>query len=142
MEIMARGTGEDEENIPQVVPNVIEGIAQLLEEMVFRLAPKRSQFSIPFSLANGLNIGIKGYGLVVEQKKSYPKRFLDVDGELKELDSKTSYIVEVRGSLFYGSQSNTHSRGGLMIKLEDQSCMECLWAPQVLQRAATLLIMP
>ena len=47
------------------------------------------------TLGNGFTIGAKGYGLIVEQKKGAAKKFLDVDGELKELESKTAYFAEV-----------------------------------------------
>jgi ATP-dependent DNA helicase 2 subunit 1 len=42
----------------------ISRIDDLLEQMRFREVPKRALFSIPFHLANGFTIGIKGYAAV------------------------------------------------------------------------------
>jgi ATP-dependent DNA helicase 2 subunit 1 len=79
----------------QPIPTVIEGFTKFLEEMSIREAPKRSMFHITMKMGEGFSIGVKGYGLVVEQKKITPKRFVDVDGELKEALSKTVYFAEV-----------------------------------------------
>lgn len=58
-------TDEDEvdENDPSVLPESISisRIEDLLAQMRFHEVPKRAQFSIPFELASGFTIGIKGY---------------------------------------------------------------------------------
>jgi len=95
LEILARESTDGEERGIHAIPTVIEGFSRFLEQMTIREAPKRSQFSVNLTLGDGFTIGVKGYGLVVEQKRGPPKMFLDVDGELKELASKTSYFVEV-----------------------------------------------
>jgi ATP-dependent DNA helicase 2 subunit 1 len=95
LEILARETAEAEESAIHAIPTVIEGFSRFLEQMAIREAPKRSQFSVNLTIGEGFTIGVKGYGLVIEQKKGAPKLFLDVDGELKELASKTTYFAEV-----------------------------------------------
>lgn len=69
--------------------------------MSIREAPKRSMFHITMTMGEGFAIGVKGYGLVVEQKKISPKMFVDVDGELKELTGKTVYFAEARIQVEY-----------------------------------------
>jgi ATP-dependent DNA helicase 2 subunit 1 len=63
--------------------------------MSIREAPKRSMFHVTMTMGEGFSVGVKGYGLVVEQKKISPKQFVDVDGELKEVVNKTVYFAEV-----------------------------------------------
>lgn len=46
----------------------ITRIEDLLAQMRFHEVPKRSQFSIPFELANGFVIGIRGF--VISRNKS------------------------------------------------------------------------
>lgn len=92
-DILSRAADDDEDAI-QPMPTVVDGFSRILNEMAIRETPKRSQFSINMTLGAGLVIGVKGYSLVVEQKKSAPRRFLDVNGELKELETKTAYFSE------------------------------------------------
>lgn len=94
-DILSR-TNTDDEDLVQPIPTVIEGFTKFLEEMSIREAPKRSMFHITMTMGEGFSVGVKGYGLVVEQKKITPKQFVDVDGELKEALSKTVYFAEVR----------------------------------------------
>jgi ATP-dependent DNA helicase 2 subunit 1 len=75
----------------------ISRIDDLLEQMRFHEAPKRALFSIPFELASGLTIGIKGYGLVTEQKKGAYKYFVDLGDRMDVVESRTTYVDEVRG---------------------------------------------
>ncbi|KAG8823837.1 ATP-dependent DNA helicase II subunit 1, partial [Serendipita sp. 401] len=90
------------------IPTIIEGFSRIIEQMVIREAPKRSQFSVNMTLGNGFVVGVKGYSLVMEQKKTTPKLFVDVDGELKELAGKTTYFIEgslddsIGGPVVYG----------------------------------------
>ena len=54
---------EDDEGDPSILPESISitRIDDLLAQMRFHEVPKRSQFSIPFELAPGFTIGIKGF---------------------------------------------------------------------------------
>jgi ATP-dependent DNA helicase 2 subunit 1 len=61
-------TEEDDPDLasdPSVLPESISiaRIDELLDQMRFHEVPKRSQFSVPFELAKGFVIGVKGYGL-------------------------------------------------------------------------------
>lgn len=51
-----------DEDDPSVLPESISisRIEDLLAQMRFHEVPKRAQFSIPFELADGLSIGVKG----------------------------------------------------------------------------------
>lgn len=53
---------DEEENAPGVLPEsvAITRIDDLLSQMRFHEVPKRALFSIPFHLAEGFTIGIKG----------------------------------------------------------------------------------
>ena len=73
----------------------ISRIDDLLEQMRFHEVPKRSLFSIPFELAKGLVIGIKGYGLVSEQKKGAYKYFVDLGNKMEVVESRTMHVDEV-----------------------------------------------
>ena len=63
--------------------------------MRFYESPKRALFSIPFELGEGFVIGIKGYGLVTEQKRGAYKYFVDLGDKMEVVESRTSYVDEV-----------------------------------------------
>ncbi|KAH9481902.1 ATP-dependent DNA helicase II subunit 1 [Psilocybe cubensis] len=86
------GLQKDDSLLPDSIS--ISRIEDLLSQMRLHEVPKRAQFSIPFHLAKGFTIGIKGYGLVTEQKKGSYKYFADVDNELKPAISRTIYTAE------------------------------------------------
>ncbi|KAJ6486472.1 SPOC like C-terminal domain-containing protein [Mycena vitilis] len=83
---------------PSVLPESISisRIEDLLAQMRFHEVPKRAQFSIPFQLANGLTIGVKGYGLVTEQKKGAYKYFVDLGERMEVATVRTVYVDEDR----------------------------------------------
>ena len=105
---------EDASVLPESIS--ISRIEDLLSQMRFHEVPKRSLFSIPFKLANGFTIGIKGlvksltefyqyahrrainnrYGLVTEQKKGAYKYFVDLGDRMEVAEVRTTYIDEVR----------------------------------------------
>lgn len=94
--------------------NFITRIDDLLEQMRFHEVPKRALFSIPFELADGFVIGIKGwvnlpklvmsrlssrlyrYNLVSEQRKGAYKYFADLGDRMELANSRTVYVDEVR----------------------------------------------
>lgn len=84
-----------EEDFDFLPPSLsISRIDDLLEQMRFYESPKRALFSIPFELAEGLVIGIKGYGLVTEQKRGAYKYFVDLGDRMEVVESRTSYVDE------------------------------------------------
>ncbi|KAJ7886723.1 SPOC like C-terminal domain-containing protein [Mycena leptocephala] len=85
-----------DEDDPSVLPESISisRIEDLLAQMRFHEVPKRAQFSIPFELANGLSIGVKGYGLVTEQKKGAYKYFVDLGERMEVATVRTAYVDE------------------------------------------------
>ena len=85
---------EDFDLLPQSLS--INRIDDLLEQMRFYESPKRALFSIPFELGRDLVIGIKGYGLVTEQKRGAYKYFVDLGDRMEVVESRTSYVDEVR----------------------------------------------
>ncbi|KAJ7044846.1 SPOC like C-terminal domain-containing protein [Mycena alexandri] len=92
----------DEDDIDQDDPSVlpesisISRIEDLLAQMRFHEVPKRAQFSIPFEIADGFTIGVKGYGLVTEQKKGAYKYFVDLGERMEVATVRTVYIDEDR----------------------------------------------
>ncbi|KAI0294877.1 SPOC like C-terminal domain-containing protein [Multifurca ochricompacta] len=74
----------------------ISRIDDLLEQMRFHEVPKRALFNIPFELAPDLVIGIKGYGLVTEQKKGAYKYFVDLGDKMEVVESITTHVDEER----------------------------------------------
>jgi len=91
-------TDEDEDFLPSAIS--ITRIDDLLEQMRFHEVSKRALFSIPFELAPGLVIGIKGYGLVTEQKKGSYKYFVDLGDKMEVVESRTMHVDEVRVYLY------------------------------------------
>ncbi|KAF8214122.1 SPOC like C-terminal domain-containing protein [Mycena galopus ATCC 62051] len=92
----------DEDDVDQDDPSVlpesisISRIEDLLAQMRFHEVPKRAQFSISFELASGFTIGVKGYGLVTEQKKGAYKYFVDLGERMEVATSRTVYVDEDR----------------------------------------------
>ncbi|KAJ7265502.1 ku70-like protein [Mycena haematopus] len=92
----------DEDDMDQADPSVlpesisISRIEDLLAQMRFHEVPKRAQFSVPFQLADGFSIGVKGYGLVTEQKKGSYKYFVDLGERMEVATSRTVYVDEDR----------------------------------------------
>ncbi|KAG2115015.1 SPOC like C-terminal domain-containing protein [Suillus clintonianus] len=86
----------EEEEDTGVLPESISitRIDDLLSQMRFHEVPKRAIFSIPFQIADGFVISIKGYGLVTEQKKGTYKYFVDLGDRMEVADSRTAYIDE------------------------------------------------
>ncbi|KAJ7265510.1 SPOC like C-terminal domain-containing protein [Mycena haematopus] len=70
---------------PSVLPESISisRIEDLLAQMRFHEVPKRAQFSVPFQLADGFSIGVKG-----KRKGSY-KYFVDLGERMEVATSRT-----------------------------------------------------
>ncbi|KAH8828524.1 SPOC like C-terminal domain-containing protein [Flagelloscypha sp. PMI_526] len=86
----------------------ITKIDNLLEQMQFREVPKRAHFSIPFELGKDFTIGVKGYGLVTEQKKASYKFFHDRGDKMLMASSDTRFLDDgakhatTKEKVFYG----------------------------------------
>lgn len=87
---------DPEERIAVPIPTPLSGFKRILSEISIREAPKRAFFHITMTLGENFEIGVKGYGLVVEMKKQGPKWFADVNGELKEAEARSEWVIEVR----------------------------------------------
>ncbi|KAI9001483.1 ku70-like protein [Trametes punicea] len=74
----------------------ITRMEELLAQMRFHEVPKRALFSVPFTLAPGFTIGIKGYGLITEQKKGTYRYFADRGDKVEPVVSRTAYVDEDR----------------------------------------------
>jgi len=85
---------EEENEASPAITDISTGFSQLLEEMKIREIPKRSLFNIPLILGEGFVIGVKGYGLVTEQKKGQYKYFANMGRTMEEVTSKTIYVDE------------------------------------------------
>ncbi|KIK96288.1 hypothetical protein PAXRUDRAFT_826120 [Paxillus rubicundulus Ve08.2h10] len=88
---------EDDED-PGMLPASISitRVDDLLCQMRFHEVPKRAIFSIPLELGKGFVIGVKGYGLVTEQKKGSYKYFVDLGDRMEVANSRTVYLDEDR----------------------------------------------
>ncbi|KZT40467.1 Ku DNA-binding complex, Ku70 subunit [Sistotremastrum suecicum HHB10207 ss-3] len=78
----------------EIIDDVVVSFEAILSEMRFRETAKHSLWSVPFHLAKGFTIGVKGYGLVTEQKK--PSFFYrsNLGREQEEALKKTTYVDE------------------------------------------------
>ncbi|OSC96961.1 ku70-like protein [Trametes coccinea BRFM310] len=74
----------------------ITRVEELLDQMRFHEVPKRALFSVPFTFAPGLTIGVKGYGLITEQKKGAYRYFADLGDRVEPVISRTAYVDEER----------------------------------------------
>ncbi|KAG9316111.1 SPOC like C-terminal domain-containing protein [Chiua virens] len=83
---------EDEDTLPASIS--ITRIDDLLSQMRFHEVPKRALFSIPFELGKGFIIGVKGYGLITEQRKGSYKYFIDLGDRMEVANSRTVYLDE------------------------------------------------
>ncbi|KAI5122729.1 hypothetical protein M0805_009814 [Coniferiporia weirii] len=94
--ILGPSVEEGDEESEGLLPDSISvtRIDELLAQMRFREMPKRSLFNLPFELAEGFVIEVKGYGLVTEQKKGNYKYFMDTGDRLEVVEPKTSYVDE------------------------------------------------
>ncbi|KAI0788279.1 ku70-like protein [Fomes fomentarius] len=88
--------GEDGE--APILPESISigQIEELLQQMRFHEVPKRALFSVPFTLAPGFVIGVKGYGLITEQKRGAYRYFTDLGDRMEVVNSRTAYVDEDR----------------------------------------------
>ncbi|KAG6888008.1 hypothetical protein C0992_009921 [Termitomyces sp. T32_za158] len=100
--LLPTNLADDDEAIdssdPSVLPESISitRIEDLLAQMRFREVPKRAQYSVPFKLGEGLTIGVKGYGLVTEQKKGAYKYFVDLGDRMEVATTRTVYVDQAR----------------------------------------------
>ncbi|KAG0207556.1 X-ray repair cross-complementing protein 6 [Mortierella sp. GBA30] len=73
-----------------------EGSSATLHELLQRVqrkeVKKRSVFRIPFKLANGLEIGVRGYNLVMTQSKGTHRNVYTLGETVREVQAVTSWI--------------------------------------------------
>ncbi|EIW57977.1 ku70-like protein [Trametes versicolor FP-101664 SS1] len=74
----------------------ITRVEELLAQMRFHEVPKRALFSVPLTLAPGFMIGVKGYGLITEQKKGAYRYFADLGDRMEPVTSRAAYVDEDR----------------------------------------------
>ncbi|RXW22186.1 hypothetical protein EST38_g3662 [Candolleomyces aberdarensis] len=116
---------DDSEGDSTILPESISisKIEDLLAQMRFHEVPKRALFSAPFKLGDGFTIGVKGYGLVTEQKKGSYQYFVDLGDRMEVAKSKTVYVDQDReeevdrSKIVYGASggaapANTEDDGG------------------------------
>ncbi|KZT73452.1 Ku DNA-binding complex, Ku70 subunit [Daedalea quercina L-15889] len=87
---------DDDDAEGSILPESISiaRVDELLAQMRIRELPKRAQFSVPFQLATDFTIGVKGYGLITEQKKGAYKYFVDLGDRMEVANSRTTYVDE------------------------------------------------
>lgn len=104
--------GDEEPEVSGILPDSISitRIDDLLDQMRFHEQPKRAIFSVPFELGKGFTIGVKGYGLVTEQRKGSYLYFLDLGDKMEVASSRTAYVDEEketevsRNKILFGMQ--------------------------------------
>ncbi|KAI5476030.1 ATP-dependent DNA helicase 2 subunit 1 [Pseudohyphozyma bogoriensis] len=70
---------------PQLEHSLAESLKNMVDNMRSKESAKRTAFSIPFTLGEGLVIGVQGYALVGEEKKRPPVKV--------DLETKTGEVV-------------------------------------------------
>ncbi|KAI6118722.1 SPOC like C-terminal domain-containing protein [Pisolithus croceorrhizus] len=112
--------GEEDSEASGVLPDSISitRIDDLLEQMRFHEQPKRAVFNVPFELGKGFTIGVKGYGLVTEQKKGSYLYFIDLGDRMEVARSRTVYVDEEkeaevsRNKALFGMKLGADEDGG------------------------------
>ncbi|SGY13545.1 BQ5605_C010g05891 [Microbotryum silenes-dioicae] len=108
----------DVNDIPIPWPLVHHDIVQTLSEMVDNLrtkeAMKRVQFQIPFTLAEGTTIGIKGYALVGVERLRLPTK----------VDLNTSHADAVVHKIFYKDAVGSETSDNLNVKTDIRKYFE------------------
>ncbi|KDQ58968.1 hypothetical protein JAAARDRAFT_33696 [Jaapia argillacea MUCL 33604] len=83
---------DEESTLPSSLS--ITRIEDLISQMRIYEVPKRALFSLGLKLADGFVLGVKGYGLVTEQKKGAYKYFVDLGDRMEVAESKAAYVDE------------------------------------------------
>ncbi|KAG0238181.1 X-ray repair cross-complementing protein 6 [Mortierella sp. GBA43] len=81
---------DDEEDVPQ--EDTSAKLSELLQRVQRKEVKKRSMFNIPFKLAPGLEIGVKGYNLVLSQSKGLHRNVYTLGEAVREVQSVTTWI--------------------------------------------------
>ncbi|OJT15082.1 ATP-dependent DNA helicase II subunit 1 [Trametes pubescens] len=89
---------DDDDDPGSILPESISitRVEELLAQMRFHEVPKRALFSVPLTLAPGFVIGVKGYGLITEQKKGAYRYFADLGDRMEPVTSRAAYVDEDR----------------------------------------------
>ncbi|KAH7106410.1 Ku DNA-binding complex, Ku70 subunit [Auriculariales sp. MPI-PUGE-AT-0066] len=80
-----------EKDVAPTVPDVVSGFDDLVTKLSVRESAKRATCSIPFHLGKGFTIGIKGYGLVVQQRTPVARKMANRGESYEEVISHTVY---------------------------------------------------
>lgn len=112
--------GEEESETSGVLPDSISitRIDDLLDQMRFHEQPKRAIFNVPFEIGKGFTIGVKGYGLVTEQRKGPYLYFIDLGDKMEVARSRTVYVDEEkeaevgRNKMLFGMKLGADEDGG------------------------------
>ncbi|EJD49609.1 Ku DNA-binding complex, Ku70 subunit [Auricularia subglabra TFB-10046 SS5] len=92
-QVLQREDAPDTEAVP-TIPDVVTGFQDLIDKLQVRESAKRAQFSIPLHLGKGFTIGVKGYGLITEQRKTTSRKMANRGESYEELVAKTVYYDE------------------------------------------------
>ncbi|KAI9252347.1 SPOC like C-terminal domain-containing protein [Phascolomyces articulosus] len=93
-EILNASKDDSEESIGREVRAPKGGsnnLDELLERVRRKRPMKRSGFRIPLRLADGLEIGVRGYNLIREQQRGNHTLVFTAAEQLQEVESKTTY---------------------------------------------------
>ncbi|KAG8700923.1 ATP-dependent DNA helicase II subunit 1 [Ceratobasidium sp. 394] len=89
--VLARG-GDDVND--DVTLNVHESFEAILADMRIHEANRRALFNVPLQFGDGFSIGVKGFGLVIEQKKGTYRYYANMGRSIDEATAKTTYVDE------------------------------------------------
>ncbi|KAG0005266.1 X-ray repair cross-complementing protein 6 [Modicella reniformis] len=81
---------DDEEGVPS--ENTSAKLDELLQRVQRKEVKKRSMFNIPLKLAPGLEIGVKGYNLVLTQTKGLHRNVYTLGEAVREVQTVTKWI--------------------------------------------------
>ncbi|KAF8979016.1 X-ray repair cross-complementing protein 6 [Entomortierella lignicola] len=90
-DILIEGTDDDDEEGSSEGDSSSK-LSELLQRVQRKEVKKRAAFNIPFKLAPGLEIGVKGFNLILSQKKSNHRNVYTLGETVREVQTVTSWI--------------------------------------------------
>ncbi|KAF9171993.1 X-ray repair cross-complementing protein 6 [Mortierella sp. AD010] len=89
-DILIDGGDDDDGEEPE--ENSSSKLSELLQRVQRKEVKKRSLFNIPFKLAPGLEIGVKGFNLVMSQKKGVHRNVYTLGESVREVQTVSTWI--------------------------------------------------
>lgn len=116
----AESTQDEDVASQRVTGGVSNKLAELLDNVRRREPNKRTAFRIPFTIAPEIVIGVRGYNLVMAEKRSTPHKVTGAGERIEEVEAQVTYkcqdtqqvllTTEIKSAFDYGGSQVIFSR--------------------------------